>query len=162
MKTILSIGLSLGLLASTAFGATISTTKYSAANTASYVNTNSLQLLSLTIQNTNLTTDATITFFDMPFTNITYTLAAYTNTYPTTASITNYYTNYFGVLNTNIFLSQVWSNVAVSASTNLYPLMFSIIVKSNTTPTIDASYRCLFGLGFTNSASVSVTANYQQ
>lgn len=148
------------LLTASLFAA--NTTVYSIANNKSALLTNLCYSTSFVINNTNLTTDATVTFFDAPNTNLTYSFGAYSNIVVSTAMITNLWTNYFGVVNSNVYTAQIETTNSVAAATNNYSPVYSVRASSNAVTTVNFASRWLLGVMFTNNATVSVTLNYQQ
>jgi hypothetical protein len=113
----------------------------------------------------NSTTNGTlVTFYDSGNTNFYITNVSYVTVTYTQQSVTNIYTNYFGVLTTNIYPALVTSSVTNSATTNLFPATASTYVPGSSTAEIDGTYRFMNGVLVSNSvstATITVNATYR-
>jgi len=108
-------------------------------------------------------TNTYVVFFDNTGTNTLYTNSAYTTTSWTSGLITNIYTNYFGVLNTNIYTGLSSNQVSVAASTsNLFPIPFAATIPANTTVVFDGAYQFFSGIHVTNGlGQVTISGTYR-
>jgi hypothetical protein len=121
------------------------------ANSSSSVTNGGGNLVSITVINTNTTANLTISFYDSPSTNINYTNAAYTNYIMVTSTTNEIYTNVVGRLNTNTYSVSTITNQTVSANTNNFPLITTIVVPTNSTAVWPASgTRFVRGITSTN------------
>lgn len=142
------------------FGA--STTLHLAANSGGSILTNAARITQVTLANTNATTSGYIVFYDSPSATNQYTLASYTSNAFLLFSTTNSWTNYFGVVNSNVYSYYSNQSATVSASTNLYPTILAVDYGSNSTVNLPILLRPNLGLYVTNTASVDVTIVYTQ
>lgn len=125
--------------------------------------TNYAQITSITVDNTNATTIARVYFYASPSTNTHYTLNEYSNIVRTVGTLTNIYTNVLGTIQTNTYPGIRISTNVVAASTNLYPLIYTANVNSNSVSTYEPSLPIsTVGLTITNSAAVNITIQYEQ
>jgi len=108
-------------------------------------------------------TNTYLAMFDNIGTNSVYTNATYTTTAYTVGSVTNIYTNYFGVLNTNIYTALLSNSVSVAVSTsNLFAIPFAATIPANTTVVFDGSYQFLTGIHVTNGlGQVTISGTYR-
>ncbi len=156
----ISIGFILLVLATNVFGVAVTVTLNT---TPTQVVAGGLKTSQFIFSNTNTTANATFTVFDAPTAVTTNVIPAYTNvTYTTVSSITNAYTNYFGVVNSNVYSAITHATNSVAATTNTYPVMFSEIVPSNSTMTVDFAQRFQSGVTVSNTAGGSVTVTFSQ
>lgn len=126
-KLLVVLGLSIGLVAQ---AATISLTTTNASTNS--VVAGYLLVSSITFANGTSTDAASVTLYDAPSTNLTYTLSSYTNnTISSTITNTTVWTNYFGVSQTNSFLMRTNTTSVVSASTNTYPVILAVNVPAS-------------------------------
>lgn len=111
------------------------------------------------------TNNATISAFDAPSTNLFYTNDSFITLVPSQSQITNIYTNYFGVLTTNVFPAIVDSPVTNLSSTNYFPARFVATVVSNSSSTFGGvNYYFNYGVALSNASpnATTVTITYQQ
>lgn len=159
MKTfkniILGLVLSLGISAHAANQSWVQAT-----GTQTNVFTNAVVVSQVIIANAT-TTPSTLWFFDSPgaTTNI---LSSWITTTYAQQTLTNAYTNYFGVVNSNVYTALVASSVTNAQTTNLYTVPFAIVAPTNTTIVLDGTYRFNRGLLSTNGgATLTVSVTYQ-
>lgn len=145
-----------------AYAATRSSSKYSAANAVTTLVTNGCQTIDITINNTNAALASTVTFFDAPVGSISNIIPSYTNIVSTVGLVTNVWTNYYGVLNSNVFYAITETPTLVPQTTNFYPVVYSAVFGSNSTTKITIAARFVNGMVITNNASVSAIVNYNQ
>jgi hypothetical protein len=111
------------------------------------------------------TTNGTlVTFYDNSATNFFYTNASYITTTTSQQTVTNIYTNYFGVLTTNIYPALVTSSVTNAATTNLMPIVATTFVPGSSTAELDGTYQFRSGILVSNSvsaATITVNATYR-
>jgi len=107
---------------------------------------------------------STVTFFDAPSTDLTYTLAAYTNTTSYTTNLTNVYVTTTGISQTNISENVlVILKQQVAASTNNYATISTFTVPASSTLTYTfggAGTRFMNGVCVTNSTNANITLTY--
>lgn len=131
----------------------------------SLISSNTATINSITVQNTGAIANATIVFYDAPWTNLVWTNGSYTTTGRTNGTYSQIYTNFFGNLWTNYF-SNSWISYTITnaANTNFYTTVWSTLVASNTTATFEppSGTRVNRGLVLTNSSGVVVTVDYSQ
>ncbi len=138
---------------------------------------NACRVSQFVFNNTNLVNTAYYSIFDGPAVTTIYgasvaTVGAYiTNVVPSytyvslsSLLVTNVYTNYFGVVyNTNVQYQAVQHVTnTVAQTTNTYPLVFQIIVPTNTTYTVDYNQQFIRGVLCTNSGAGNITTVYTQ
>ena len=100
---------------------------------------------------------ATVTIYDAPSTDLTYVLAAYTNTVSFTTNITDVITTATGRSQTNVYSNVLWtSRAVVSASTNSYPVLLSVQVPAGGNYTYTPSSP---GLRFIQGMAIVTTTN---
>lgn len=130
---------------------------YSAGNTNLALG--QVYLTSLTLVNTNTTT-AFVRLFDAPYV-LTNVLAAYVTRAEAASEVVTEWIDVFG--NTNSITNQVLSSTLTTnaASTNFYPLAYSVLVNTNTTLQVDFTTPLFFqnGLHLSNNATLGITAN---
>lgn len=97
-----------------------------------------------------------LAIFDAPGVANTNVLAAYSYNSYSVVNVTNTYTNFFGVLNSNVFQTVLVTSNNVAASTNLYPILFQATVNTNTTAVFDFAGTFNSGMLVTNSAAAAV------
>lgn len=111
-------------------------------------------------------TNTTVAILDTPTNALTYVVPAYTNRLIYGTNYTQIYTNYFGVLTTNIMTNVLTSvSQTVAATTNNYPVRVTQSALASTTSSIDGvNYYFINGVWATNTSSgnASVTITYQQ
>ena len=130
--------------------------------------TNGLLVTSYLIQN-NGTNTLNIRFFDAPYTNVTYTNAAYIGATNYSTNYVTTWTNYLGYTNSITNTVMVYATNTVSANTNNYRTLLLVSVVTNqgaNSFTFTPQYGQIadYGLLFTNSASgtnYTITINYQ-
>lgn len=103
---------------------------------------------------------ATIVFFDAPTTATTYTNQEYTTRSVSSGLVTNTYVNYIGATNTVIYTALTQTTVTNAASTNLWPIMLSVTVPTNTTTTLSGDWKFVSGITSTNSGAATVSITY--
>lgn len=159
MKKIL---LTLVMLVSLALGVQASNISYSlAANTSTNVFTNATTVSQVSIANATATA-STVWFFDSP-NYTTNTTSSWITTSYASQTLTNAWTNYFGVVNSNVYTALVASSVTNAAATNLFNAPLAIVVPTNTTIVLDGTYRFNRGILTTNgAAAVTVSLTYTQ
>ena len=108
----------------------------------------------------------TLQFVDAYTNQLWFTNAAYTNVLSQFASQTNVFTNYYNVLQTNIYEGLVDTTNNVAGFSNALPVRVSIFVPTNGTVVIPtASYYFYNGIWLTNNGGtgpITATATYQQ
>lgn len=147
--------------------AAVTTTVQSPASGVTSVTTAPATSSSFTFINTNAAKNSTVYVYDAPGTNVTYVLTPSTNYTFSVGSITNSWTNYLGVVNSNIFTGLITTTNSSAQITNFYPLAGVFIVSSNTAPGLGVlpanfNYNFRYGILVTNDNSVSVTGQYAQ
>lgn len=164
MKKILGLILTAGLLlcgivqsnAATASGS------YTSAATNSLLSVGGLAG-QITIAN-SAASASTVTIYDAPSTNLTYTLSGYTNTTSYTTNLTNIITTTTGVSQTNINSNVLWTERAVvSASTNTYNVLLNVSIPAGGNYTYTPSgngLRFVNGLLVVNTTNAAVTVTY--
>lgn len=163
MKKLLNIlGLALALLFSGAsYGAT--------ASLAAAANINQLVPLPAKINSISITAsttnNVTLTFYDAPYTNLTYVVSSYTlNVLSAPTNYVNVYTNVYGTVErwTNTVIRSTATTVA--ASTNTFPLLFQMVVPTNSTATYTPTTRLFtaYGLTVTNNQPATIVVDYSQ
>lgn len=146
----------------------VATSVYATSTTARSLGTNVLvsaaaRSSSFIFSNTNLIANVTVAVFDSAVSTVDYTNASYDTIVYTSQSVTNIYTNYFGVLNTNIYTALVHSTNTVAAATNGFAPVFTTIVQSNSVSTVNLNYNFVRGITVTNAAVLGgATVNYTQ
>ena len=114
-----------------------------------------IKILQVLVSNAGSTTNS-VQLIDMPFGQLQYTNAAYTNTsyaYSNSVALATY-TNYYGVVTvlTNTFLVELTNNLVI-ASTNNYPTRLALTASAGSTiatPMGSAYYSFIYGLWATN------------
>lgn len=174
LSVIGSAAVVLAAYTSSVFGATISATVVSGTmtNLLSTINS-SVKVTSITL--TSATNGASrVEFWDTPTNALSFSAPAYTNTISYATNLVgapgSYWTNYFGVINTNFMLTNVLVDVPFSngAATVSYPLRFVGATAAGTSTTFGGvNYYFNNGLWITNVSSggggpATVTVTYQQ
>ena len=141
--------------------ATINMTIPSAVNITNIISSNSTAVAAITIANPG-STILTVKFFDTPYTNLTYTNAAFTNSY---SYVTNYlttYTNFSGVVSTNTNSAIFTTTRGFTNTGRAYPSLSFSIGASNTFVYYPSTAGYVFGSGVavTNSTNCSITYEY--
>lgn len=101
---------------------------------------------------------------DTPTNSFTYLNPGYTNTVTYATNIVTYWTNYFGVVNSNSFVGIVDASNAVPSSTVAYPYRLTGAANYGTSTTFSGTYYFNNGIYATNSGqgAASVTITFQQ
>lgn len=146
----------------------VTATSFGASTTVRSVGTNSVVASPLTsssfiFSNTNLIQNVTVAVFDTAGSDTSYTNGTYSAIVYTQTTITNAYTNYFGVINSNVYTALVQSTNTVAAATNFYTPVFVYIAPSNAISTVNFNYGFTRGVLVTNTPVLNgVTVNYTQ
>lgn len=162
MKKLLSlIVATVCLVAFNTEGATVTGT-YTSAGTNSLLSVSGMGK-SIVIANSSAAASV-VKLFNAPSTDLTYTLAAYTNTTSYTTNLTNVYTTTTGISQTNIKSGVLVINQQqVAASTNNYDVIATFTVPANNTLTYTwGGNGVRFGNGVlvTNSTNANITFTY--
>lgn len=161
-KILLSIGLALGLFTFSA--SAVNSTQTLAAG--GYTNmptllSNGVNVIAFTLTSAANNT-ATITVYDAPFTNISYTVGSYSNIL---SYVTNYittWTNYYGYTNSITNRAIVDYTNFVAGVTNTYPIMYVLTCPTNSTVQFNnLNTRFQYGVYVTNTAGGAATLTLQ-
>lgn len=108
---------------------------------------------------------AVLTFYDAPYTNLTFVTAAYSYVLISApGTYVDTYTNVFGTV-------EHWTNTVVrstlttnAAATNTYPVMFQMVIPTNTTSSFTPTTRLFtgYGLTVTNNMPANIFVDYSQ
>lgn len=118
-------------------------------------NVGSATLKQIIVTAGTVSSNTLVTFVDCPTNQLTFTNAAYTNTIRYATNITTFWTNFYGVVQTN---TPVGSNLVlitatnnlVTANTNLYPQRLSVSAAAGNTTIIQAATGTSEGVYFDN------------
>jgi hypothetical protein len=121
------------------------------------------------IVSASATNVANLKFVDTLTNSLTVTNAAYTNILTYATNVTQIYTNYYGVIQTNILTNQlvdVTNTVAAATNNCNIPLSYNVATNATVT-TSSAGYYFVNGLWITNAAApgsgpATVSITYQQ
>ncbi len=155
----------IALLAATgiyAQAATISSNNLAPATINNLIPTNQLLISSVVLVNST-TTNATITLIDSPRGVLLWTNSAYTSRVVTLGNVTNIYTNFLGVIETNMITNVVVGGfVTNSGATNAFRVLATLGVPANNSVTYIPSTPLVtsYGLTVTNNPNVNITVNY--
>ena len=162
-KLIIAIGLAVSVLSANAETKTLTILPASFTNLLSVVG--SAKVTQIAVASTT-GSNTTVVLIDTPTNALTYVQSAYTNTLSYGTNYTQIYTNYFGVLTTNL-MTNVLTSVSrtVAASTNAYPVRATVSALASTTATA-YGVNYYFGQGIwatnTSTGTAAVTITYQQ
>ena len=158
MKKLFNVVLGCILLASLSVNAQVVSGVWAAGNTNLALG--QLNLTSLTLVNTNTATQI-VRLYDAPYV-LTNVLAAYVSRSVSAADVVTTWIDIGG--NTNSWTNSVVSSTLTTnaASTNFYPVAYSVLVNTNTTLQVDFTTPIRFqnGLHLSNSAALGITAVY--
>lgn len=150
----------------TVFGASISKTATAGGNGTNLIS-GACQITLLSFVSTNVASATKVVFFDSVNSTTTFSNASYPSIVYTPTLITNAYTNYFGVINSNVYVGLIKTTNTIAGATNNLPIAFTITVSSNTPAgagimTVNIPYTFLNGVTFTNDLPITVSATYSQ
>jgi len=111
-------------------------------------------LKQITVSATTAGSNTTVIFVDTP-TNYTYVTPAYTNTIRYATNQTYFWTNFYGVVQTNVpagsnLVLLTFTNNLVASTTSLYPQRFAASASAGNTTTIQAAVGTSEGIYFDN------------